>query len=214
MKSTILFALVLVLIASPVLSDTVVTSFQGSGGKNTRPFTVQKGWEIQWDSNGDIFQLYLYTADGNLEGVPANQQGAGKGSSYQAKGGKYYLQVNALGAWKINIVQVGSAKKKEEVKSPAEKAKESKPSNIIAEFSGSGGKNTRPFQPNGSWEIQWNAKGDIFQLYLYSSDGNLIGVPANQMGAGVGSSYQPKGGKYYLQVNAMGDWTIKIVRVE
>ncbi len=81
-----------------------IASFTGSGGKNTRPFTVPEGWEIQWDAKGDIFQLYLYKADGSMVGVPANQQGSGIGSSYQATAGKYYLQVNAVGRWSINIV--------------------------------------------------------------------------------------------------------------
>lgn len=84
----------------------VVATFSGSGSKNTRPFSVPAGWEIQWDATGDIFQLYLYKADGSLAGVPANQLGSGKGSSYQANAGKYYLQVNALGKWSMKIVKL------------------------------------------------------------------------------------------------------------
>lgn len=87
-------------------SSDVIATFSGSGGKNTRPFSVPAGWEIQWDAKGDIFQLYLYKADGSMVGVPANQQGSGKGSSYQAKAGKYYLQVNALDKWSIKIVKL------------------------------------------------------------------------------------------------------------
>ncbi len=87
-------------------SSDAIATFSGSGGKNTRPFSVPAGWEIQWDANGDIFQLYLYKADGSLAGIPVNQLGSGKGSSYQASAGKYYLQVNALGQWSIKIVQV------------------------------------------------------------------------------------------------------------
>ena len=83
-----------------------IASYTGKGGKNTRPFTVPAGWEIQWDARGDIFQLFLYNADGSIAGVPANQQGSGKGTSYQAKAGKYYLQVNAMGKWSIKVVDV------------------------------------------------------------------------------------------------------------
>jgi len=86
--------------------EKAVANFSGSGGKNTRPFQVAAGWEIQWDAKGDIFQLFLYNADGSVSGVPANQQGSGKGTSYQAKAGKYYLQVNAMGKWSIKIVDV------------------------------------------------------------------------------------------------------------
>ncbi|MEX2530048.1 MAG: hypothetical protein WD960_04680 [Gemmatimonadota bacterium] len=173
----------------------VIQSFSGSGGTNTRPFSVGPGWEIQWDAQGSIFQLYLYSGDGEMLGVPANQQAAGEGTSYQPTGGEYYLQVNAIGTWKIDIVQV------------AEQTR----SSDTTTFSGSGGKNTRPFTVDARWEIQWDASGSIFQLYLYSADGSLIGVPANQQGPGKGTSYQPRGGRYYLQVNAIGDWEIKIV---
>ena len=87
-------------------------------------------------------------------------------------------------------------------------------SSVIAQYSGNGTQNTRPFEVNGPWEIQWNADGQIFQLYLYDSSGNLIDVAANQMEAGKGSYYSPKTGSFYLQVNAMGDWQLKIVNVD
>ena len=190
--------------------DTVVQTFSGAGGKNTRPFTVQDGWEIQWDARGNIFQLFLYRADGEMGGVPANQQGAGKGASYQAKGGQYYLQVNAIGKWKINIVQT----KGQSATPPQRNGQLETDPSIIATFSGSGGQNTRPFTTTGPWEIQWDAKGDIFQLFLYRAEGGMDGVPANQQGSGKGTSYQPRAGRYYLQVNAIGNWRINIVTVK
>jgi hypothetical protein len=144
-----------------------------------------------------------------MAGVPANQQGSGKGSSYQAKGGQYYLQVNAIGKWTIKIVEIG-----ERSSSVVKNKKPNTSSSVIATFSGSGGKNTRPFVSTGPWEIQWDAKGDIFQLFLYTANGDIVGVPANQQGSGKGTSYQPKAGKYYLQVNAIGNWEIKIVPIK
>jgi len=200
-KKSIFFIVIFTFLSFLLSANTnVISTFSGSGGKNTRPFVVKQGWEIQWDASGDIFQLYLYTASGELVGVSANQMGPGKGSSYQANAGKYYLQVNAMGRWKINIVQVNSSKNYSSTSS-------------TTSFNGSGAQNTRPFTTNGSWEIQWDATGDIFQLYLYTASGELVGVPANQMGSGKGNSYQPKAGKYYLQVNAIGNWKIKIVPV-
>jgi hypothetical protein len=185
----------------------VVKEFSGSGGKNTRPFTVNNEWEIQWDAKGDIFQLFLYTANGEMTDLPANQQGSGKGSSYQAKGGQYYLQVNAIDNWAIKVVQTGGQS------SNVEENKSNITSSEIATFSGSGGKNTRPFTSIGPWEIQWDAKGDLFQLMLYTASGEMTGIPANQQGSGKGTSFQPKAGKYYLKVNAIGTWSIKIVPV-
>jgi len=208
-KMLVLIGIMTFISINAFAQDIVVKTFTGSGGKNTRPFAVKDGWDIQWDAKGDIFQLYLYTASGEMIGVPANQQGSGNGSSYQAKGGQYYLQVNAIGNWAIKVVQTGGQS------SSKNKNKKSKTNlSEIATFSGSGGKNTRPFVSNGAWEIQWDAKGDIFQLYLYTASGDMIGVPANQQGSGKGSSYQPKAGKYYLQVNAIGNWSISIVPVK
>ena len=189
-----------------VHSEENVASYSGNGAKNTRPFSVDGDWEIRWDANGEIFQLYLYSSDGELVGVAANQSGSGKGSCYQPNPGRYYLQVNALGNWTIEIVSLSAspnAKGAKEINSSKNK--------VVATFTGNGAKNTRPFQVSSGWDIRWNAQGDIFQLYLYSASGNLIGVSANQSGPGTGSSYQAKGGKYYLQVNALGDWTIEIV---
>jgi len=85
-------------------------------------------------------------------------------------------------------------------------------SSIIAEYSGSNIQNTKPFNVDSQWEIMWNAEGDFFSVYLYSSDGDMITVLANQSGSGRGSSYYPKKGKYYLAVNAIGNWSIKIIK--
>ena len=206
---SILILIVMTSSISSVAQDVVVQTFSGSGGLNTRPFTVKDGWEIQWDAKGDIFQLYLYTSGGDMEGVPANQQGSGKGASYQAKGGNYYLQVNALESWTIKIIQT-----KKDMSAESVSSTRNSPVSDIANFTGSGGLNTRPFTASGPWEIQWDAKGEIFQLFLYNSAGDLEGVPANQQGSGKAKSYQPKAGTYYLQVNAIGTWTIKIVPVK
>jgi hypothetical protein len=67
---------------------------------------VKDGWEIQWDAKGSLFQVFLYTANGDMSGILANQSGSSKGSSYQAKGGQYYIKVNAIGNWTFKIVQI------------------------------------------------------------------------------------------------------------
>jgi hypothetical protein len=87
-------------------------------------------------------------------------------------------------------------------------------SDIIAQYSGNGTQNTRPFEVDSPWEIQWDANGQIFQVYLYDGNGNLVDVAANQMEGGKGSYYSPKTGSFYLQINGMGDWEIEIVKVD
>ncbi len=83
-----------------------VASFSGTGTQSTRPFRVSSGWEIRWEAQGDLFQIFLRNESGEPVGVPANQQGAGSGSSYQARGGSYYLEMNALGPWTVTVVDL------------------------------------------------------------------------------------------------------------
>lgn len=193
------------LLCSPLLNaESVVQEFSGSGGTNTRPFTVQDHWEIQWEAAGSVFQVYLFNGAGEMQGVAANQQGSGTGSSFQPKGGDYYLQVNAIGAWEVRVAQFSASDQDAVVEPTVEH---------IARFAGRGAKNTRPFVTEGPWEIQWNAGGDIFQIYLHTETGQLVGVAANQQGSGTGTSYQPEAGTYFLKVNALGDWKVAIVPV-
>mgnify|MGYP006274356745 CR=1 FL=1 len=86
--------------------------------------------------------------------------------------------------------------------------------NVIVGYSGKGMKTTRPFSIGGPWEIKWDAEGQVFQIYLYNNEGNLVDVAANQTGAGTGSYYNPKEGTYYIKVNAMGSWELKIIKVK
>jgi hypothetical protein len=94
---------------------------------------------------------------------------------------------------------------------------ENKEGLIIKEYSGSGAQTTRPFIAETAWEIQWDTKAEdfmIFQIYLYDGNGNLAGVAANQTKPGKGSFYSPKKGTFYLNINAICDWEIKIIAVE
>jgi hypothetical protein len=179
--------------------DAVVQQYAGNGTQNTRPFAVTQGWEIQWDTSGDIFQLYLHTASGDLVDVAANQMGSGSGASYFPKPGTYYLQVNAIGPWALRVVNLAAG--------PAQI------SNAPVTCRGNGTSNTRPFTSLGPWEVQWDASGDVFQVFVQDGSGNLVDVAANQLGPGRGASYQPRSGTYYLQVNATGAWSLQVVPV-
>jgi len=88
---------------------------------------------------------------------------------------------------------------------------------VIGRYSGNGMQTTRPFVAKTPWEMQWDTKAEgfmMFQVYLYDGDGNLAGVAANQTEPGKGSFYSPKKGTYYLNINAIGNWEIKIVTVK
>jgi hypothetical protein len=93
--------------AAPLRSQPrVVARFRGAGIKNTRPFTVRDEWEIRWKATGGYLGIYVYAADDSLVGVAANQQGPGSGESFQAKGCRCYLSINALGSWSVTVVQL------------------------------------------------------------------------------------------------------------
>lgn len=87
-------------------TDEIIKEFSGSDQHTTRPFTVKDGWEIQWKTKGKFLQIYVLNVKGELVSIAANTQIPGKGSAYQPKGGTYYLDMNALGEWTIQIVKV------------------------------------------------------------------------------------------------------------
>ena len=84
---------------------------------------------------------------------------------------------------------------------------------IIDEFSGSGSKTTRPFTFETAWEIYWESKDGI-SITLYDKEGNFVESVASQLEAGKGWTYNPKKGKFCLNIFSMGDWKIKIIAIE
>lgn len=88
---------------------------------------------------------------------------------------------------------------------------------VREEWRGNGLLTTRPFHMPGSWELQWESKGQFFQVMLYpkgeSSEQTMPKILANQASSGPGSSYVDSGGDYYLVVNAMGPWSARAVLV-
>jgi len=99
---------------SAAADEGVIQKFSANGQRNLRPFIVKDKWEIQWDSKGSFLSITIYTADGRMLDVAATHKGSGSGSSYQPKGGEYYLQVSGTGDWTVTVVQLPSAE------SPAE----------------------------------------------------------------------------------------------
>lgn len=85
---------------------------------------------------------------------------------------------------------------------------------VVKTFSGNGTSTTRPFTVKDGWEIQWNLKNGLLLQILVEQEGKkAFDLASNQGKVGKGSAYRPKGGTYYLSINAAGDWEIKIVQV-
>jgi len=84
----------------------VVQQVSANGQRNLRPFTVKDKWEIQWDSKGSLLNISIFTTDGKIFDPGPMQQGPGRGSSFQPKGGDYYLAVSGTGEWTVTVVQL------------------------------------------------------------------------------------------------------------
>lgn len=100
----------LLCVATPIAlfaeTGEVLQQVSANGQRNLRPFPAKDKWEIQCDSKGTLLTITVFSADGKTSSVAATQEGAGSGSSYQPKGGQYFLQVTATGAWTITVVQL------------------------------------------------------------------------------------------------------------
>ncbi len=189
---------------------------RGNTSKNTDTFALHGGKiKLTYSFSGDDPFGYIYVLP---EGHVFEEKGgfpevyvkkATTDSTFLVKkAGNYYVKILSSN-WEIKLEEEIS-------ESPIElkkdlNVKQNEPSSVITTFSGSGSLNTKPFTTTGPWEIQWDSKNDYFYISLFTENGNRVGPIAAQPGEGVGSSYQPKAGSYYLKVISMGEWTIKIV---
>jgi hypothetical protein len=62
-------------------------------------------------------------------------------------------------------------------------------------------------------EIQWNATGKLFQVFLQTGEGEIVDVIANVAPAAPGSSFRPQGGTYILNINPLGSWAIRVAQI-
>lgn len=86
--------------------EQVVFREAASGTKNTRPFTVQDGWELRWEVRGNTFAAFLHTADGQAIAELASVGKPGPGATFHPKGGTYFLEIIARGDWTVTVVQL------------------------------------------------------------------------------------------------------------
>ncbi|MCS3655136.1 hypothetical protein [Salinibacter ruber] len=94
-----------------------VATFDGSGQKNTRPFTVEVSeWRVKYESEstsgfggtGHIFQVYMKEpgSDDPVGEIIANASNEKRvvETSYLYQSGRYYFQVNsANGQWEMKV---------------------------------------------------------------------------------------------------------------
>jgi hypothetical protein len=90
---------------------------------------------------------------------------------------------------------------------------------IVFTQSANGTRNTRPFTIKPHWEIRWVSKeGIVVSVVPADPDQKnpLAKLPiasGTQLTPGDGSTYIERGGKFYLSITSMGDWTITVVQL-
>jgi len=105
--------------------------------------------------------------------------------------------------------------KKKQIATIEEPSSETKSDDTsIINLTGSGKKSTRPFKVEGPWELNWDAQGGYFAVVIYKANGSRVKLAAYRRGPGKGSSYQPQGGHYYLDIKASGNWQVKVIEVK
>jgi hypothetical protein len=88
----------------------------------------------------------------------------------------------------------------------------------VAKWTGKGIKTTEIFHISSrSWRVIWVTKpttwsgNSNFQIYVYSSDGNLHSVAANVIGEDKNSSVIHESGKFYLTINTDQSYVISVL---
>jgi len=80
-----------------------VIDWKGNGAKTTESFRVKKSWRIKWKNLGDILQIYVHNLTGDFVALPVNTLEKGEDISYIYEEGEFYLTINALGRWEVEI---------------------------------------------------------------------------------------------------------------
>jgi hypothetical protein len=87
---------------------------------------------------------------------------------------------------------------------------------IVQEISGNRSQTLDPVTMTGPWEVRWQSAGPRFTLVIQEQDNpnKAAGLTvANIIGSGTGSSFRSRGGRFYLDVIAHGDWTVTVVEL-
>lgn len=82
-------------------------------------------------------------------------------------------------------------------------------------WQGSGSRDTEEFVVGEHWRVDWMFSpaqtGGLFQVFIYRSDGRLLmNLAANNQRGGTDTSFWAGPGKYFLRINASGDWKVDV----
>ncbi len=87
----------------------------------------------------------------------------------------------------------------------------SEPLGPIATYKGAGTATTRPFVAPGPFVVQAEGGGAILMIMVQEPNSQF---PVSTISGSPGETYVSKGGKYLLDVMAMGPWQAKVIHAE
>jgi hypothetical protein len=84
-------------------AGSVLVELSGNGDTTSVEFFARHGWQIQWETEAESFQLSIH---GDPEIGPAiDQEGPGSGVTSPVPSGTFRLEVKSDGSWSLNVVQ-------------------------------------------------------------------------------------------------------------
>ncbi|MBU6246503.1 MAG: hypothetical protein KGN77_02005 [Xanthomonadaceae bacterium] len=95
MKTTLAAAAVLVLAAAASPTD-----WTGEGARNLPPFTMPGPWTLHFTGSDDTRVLVMSVASNQSTDLAMIHR-AGTASSYENRGGTFFLEVNGQGTWHV-----------------------------------------------------------------------------------------------------------------
>ena len=88
--------------------------------------------------------------------------------------------------------------------------------NLVVIFNGPHNKTTPVFKVKPHWQIRYHTlePDRHFSIVVHDEYGKYISLAANEIGPKEGLYYQEKGGTYYLDVTADGNWRAEIIQLK
>ena len=87
---------------------------------------------------------------------------------------------------------------------------------LVVKFTGPHNKMTDVFKVKPGWQLKYHAlePDRHFSIWVHDEYGKRIDLAANDIGPKEGKYYQEKGGAYYLDVEAEGNWNVEIIQIK
>ncbi|MGG8407709.1 hypothetical protein ACM614_14355, partial [Streptomyces sp. 12297] len=175
--------------------------FAGSGHQVTKDFTAREGLALvaaSCPACRQSFTVTVFDAGGQPEAVPVIAFGPYEGTRGAAlRQGGHYLKVEADAAWTVRISYPRGAD----------------PAGLPRTYKGRGDRLEGPFAAGGTLRIEGAHTGQgNFIVHVLGADGSLLDLPFNAVGdhRATATTRLHGPGPYYVDVQARGEWTLRL----